>query len=155
DTFIGGRDGVPFAVPGLMWPCDTTCDRQGADVPDFLQALEADDLTRPGTVAHLSLRMSRRLEAPGRVTLGAWPDDSLKARAPAAQANLTRWDVPLASLRETKDSAVTLYWPEKELAPGARRRLGFAYGLGVLAADKGQGRLALAVGGVFAPGGVF
>jgi hypothetical protein len=153
DTFVGGRDGVPFAVPGKGGLCDTFCDLQGADVPDFLQALETGDLRNSGTVSHLTLRLGWRLEAPGRVTLGAWPDEKLKAKDPRAQANLTRWEVPLLSMKESADSAVTLYWPEKELAAGARRELGFAYGLGALAAEACEGWLALAVGGSFLPGG--
>jgi hypothetical protein len=152
DTFVGARDGVPFAVPGLAQLCDTSCDRQGADVPDFLQALEKDDLKSPGTVAHLTLQLGLRLEAPARVTLGAWPDDKFMGQA---KANLTGWDVPLLSLKEPADSAVTLYWLEKELPPKGRRELGFAYGLGTLAADGGAGRLAVAVGGSFLPGGDF
>jgi hypothetical protein len=150
DTFVGGRDGVPFAVPGKDQLCDTSCDLQGADVPDFLQALETGDPANPGTVAHLTLRLGWRLEAPGRVTLGAWPDEQFKAKDPRALANLTRWEVPLLSLKEPADSAVTLYWPEKELGAGARREVGFAYGLGEV---TGDGRLALAVGGSFLPGG--
>jgi hypothetical protein len=153
DTFVGSRDGVPFAVPGIGQWCDTTCDRQGADVPDFLQALEADDLANPGTVAHLSLRLSGKLEAPGRVALGAWPDEELQGLDPRAQGNLTRWEVPPFGVKDHADSAVTLYWPEKDLAPGARRELGFAYGLGAVAAAEGRGQLGLAVGGVCAPGG--
>jgi hypothetical protein len=93
------------------------------------------------------------VEAPGRVTVGAWPDAKLQARDARAQGNLTRWDVPLLSLKEQGDSAVTLYWPEAELKPGARREVRFTYGLGSLAADEGEGRLALAVGGSFTPGG--
>jgi hypothetical protein len=47
---------------------------------------------------------------------------------------------------------VTLYWPEEDLGPDARRELGFTYGMGSLAGAEGQGRLALSVGGTFTPG---
>jgi hypothetical protein len=155
DTYVGGRDGVPFAVPGEVRLCDTFCERKDAEVPDFLQVLETGDLAIPGTVAQLTLRLGWRLEAPGRVTIGAWPDEKLQTTDKRAQANLTRWEVPLLSMKKPADSAVTLYWPEKELAAGTRRELGFAYGLGALAGDRGSGRLALAVGGSFLPGGAF
>jgi hypothetical protein len=48
DTFIGSHDGVPFAVPGVSALCETSCDHKGADVSDFLEALETDDLKNPG-----------------------------------------------------------------------------------------------------------
>src|SRR5205823_1773381 len=41
------------------------------------------------------------------------------------------------------DSAVTLYWDEEPLAPGAKRELGFTYGLGQVASSEGQGKLLL------------
>jgi hypothetical protein len=153
DTFVGGRDGVPFVIPGQPRWCDTSADLNGADVPDFLEAMESDDLKSPGTVALLGLRVGKRMEVPARVTVGCWPDKKLSGSDARCLGNLTRWEVPVLSLKTLADSAVTMYWAEKDLAPGARREVGFTYGLGILAGDTGQGRLALAVGGSFAPGG--
>ncbi len=149
DTFVGAHDGVPFAVPGQAAPCATTEVLEGPAVPDFVQALEKDDWAKPGAIARLSLRLGSKLEPPGRVTLGAWPDADAKGSDPRARGNLTRWDVPVRSLADAGDSAVTLYWPDQELVPGGHRPLGFALGLGGLAAN---GRLAVAVGGPATPG---
>jgi hypothetical protein len=70
--------------------------------------------------------------------------------------------VPAASIRELvnnrdrlrrvprppePDSAVTLYWDVKPLPPGAKRQVGFAYGLGQVASAEGEGKLLLTVGG--------
>ena len=55
DTFIGSNDGVPFLIPGDSELCSSSKIMNGAGVPDFLQALENNDLNNPGTVANLSL----------------------------------------------------------------------------------------------------
>jgi hypothetical protein len=166
DTFIGGNDGVPFLIPGQRELCDTMLkfDRLEA-IPDFIQALERQDLEDPGTVAHLQLRLGKKLESPSRLTLGAWPDGELTQRGltDRARAQLTGWDVPVLPIRALADalpgappdSAVTIYWDPKPLAAGDRRELGFTYGLGSVAGGEGKGKLALTVGGSFRPGGEF
>jgi hypothetical protein len=163
DTFIGANDGVPFTIPGASDLCDTkmTFDSPGA-VPDFIQALEYDDLRNPGTVANVQFRLGGRLEGPGRVILGGWPNKDLEQFGPryrAARADQTLWDVPVISMTELQqlaqrvgkqapaDSAVTMYWPEKPLAPGGRREVGFAYGLGKVSSNESAGKLLLTVGG--------
>jgi hypothetical protein len=128
-------------------------------VPDFISALERQDVNKPGTVAHVSLKVGGDMEPPTRVTLGAWPDGDLykidPARGDKAKRGMTMWEVPLFSIQDIKkikddssgDSAVTLYWAEKELKPGATRVLGFAYGLGSMTGDSGKGTLGLTSGG--------
>src|SRR5205085_7138683 len=51
-------------------------------------------------------------------------------------------------------SAVVMYWDDRPLGPGARREVGFAYGLGDVVSD-GAGRLLLSAAGQFVPGGEF
>jgi hypothetical protein len=169
DTFIGANDGVPFTVPGASGLCDTQLAFDGpAGVPDFIQALENDDLLHPGTVAHLQFRVGGTLEAPTRVLLGGWPNKDLQDFGyPQAVAQNTRWEVPRVNMRGLQemekgrgrnadpDSAVTMYWDEQQLAPGARREVGFAYGLGTVSSGEGGGRLLLSLGGPLVPGGEF
>ena len=152
DTFIATHDGVPFAVPGLDTGCDTSCDLRKANVPDFVQAFEADDLRNSGVVARLTLRLGSKLEAPGRFTLGAWPARS--SDEPRALDISTGWEVPLGSIKAAQDSAATIYWTEQELAPCAKRDLGFTYGLGEVTADS-SGRLGLSIGGPLMAGTEF
>jgi hypothetical protein len=158
DTYIGANDGVPFTLPGESELCDTLKDfRRPQTVPDFIQALERDDLADPGTVAQVQFRLGERLEPPGRVTLGAWPNPVLRDRDARCLQDLTLWEVPLFPIRTLTppDSAVVMYWDPKPLVPGAKRDVGFAYGLGNVASSEGAGRLGLSVGGRFVPGGEF
>ena len=70
------------------------------------------------------------------------------------QQEKTMWDVPVYPIKTmTPDSAVAMYWDARPIAPGAGREMGFAYGLGDVAAGEGGGKLGLSVGGSFTPGG--
>jgi hypothetical protein len=155
DTFIGGNDGVPFLIPGEKQLCDTSKDfRRPEQVPDFIQACERDSLLDPGTIAQVQFRLGGGLEAPGRVTLGAWPNPRLGRDC---RQEKTLWDVPVLPIKSLPpgDSAVVMYWPDRPLPPGAARECGFAYGLGKVSGGEGGGKLALTVGGSFLPGGEF
>jgi hypothetical protein len=157
DTYIGGNDGVPFLIPGSQELCSTsrTFDRP-QDVPDFIQACEQEDLASPGTVAQIQLKVAG-LEPPDRVTLGAWPNPELASKDERCMQEKTLWEVPVFPIHTLNpaDSAVTIYWNDKPLQPGASREVGFAYGLGLVAGSEGGGKLALTVGGSFTPGGEF
>lgn len=170
DTYIGANDGVPFTIPGENRLYDTMMDFPAGKIPDFLQALEKEDLEKPGTIAHVKLKLGGRIEPPSRVTLGAWPDIRFKDQVPAqfrteaAQAHITGWNVPVAPMTLMKqygapdfhaDSAVVIYWHEKPLQPGEKREVGFTYGLGSISSGEGKGKLGLTVGGSFIPGGEF
>jgi hypothetical protein len=162
DTFIGTNDGVPFAIPGDKELCTTKKEMlsKNGGIPAYIEALENESLKAPGTIARLSLRIPG-LEIPSRVTLGAWPHKSLQEVYPnlreKIQQHMTMWDVPLLSKRwkiankEHADSAVTIYWTEKSLKPGAKRVVGFAYGLGNFSSSSGK--IGLSTGGDFTPGG--
>lgn len=160
DTFIGDNDGVPFTLPGSQTLCDTMHEFPSpGQVPDFLQALEYPDLTRPGTIAHLQLRLGGRIETPARVLLTAWPSVKIRDQggSPLCKGENAGWDVPMLSMQTLtpSDSCVVMYWPELELAPGTRREVGFTYGLGAVASGEGGGRLALTVGGALFVGNTF
>jgi hypothetical protein len=150
DTFIGGNDGVPFTIPGASGLCDTSREFSSPEsVPDFIQALERPSLEKPGTVAHLTLRLGGTLERPDHVALGRWINQ-LQWNA-GEEPNL-KWNYPIQSMGN--DSCVVLYWNDKELPAGGHRELGFAYGLGHVTSSEG-GKLGLTVGGSFRPGEEF
>jgi hypothetical protein len=173
DTFIGDNDGVPFTIPGASDLCDTkrrfdTPDR----VPDFIQALEKDDLRDPGTVAYLQFRIGKNVESPSRVLLCGWPNPELQNMGIRnARAQLTGWEVPFISIKErisvfnkdtrrstmvsANDSAVTMYWNVKPLEPGQTRMVGFTYGLGNVDTRESGGHLLLTVGGRLVPNAEF
>jgi hypothetical protein len=163
DTQIGANDGVPFLIPGETSLCDTLKDFASPDeVPEYVQAFERDRLDDPGTVALLRFKLGGEIEPPARVTLGVYPGRMLvQVGAQAALHGWTLWEVPVLPMKtplrlSTKgwwpDSAVTLYWRERPLPPGGRRVVGFAYGLGGVAAEQSKGQLGLVANGRFAPG---
>jgi hypothetical protein len=146
DTLIGSNDGVPFTVPG-QGDVDTSADYKGAQVPDFIFVLEREPKD-PGTVAQLNLRLGGKLEAPDRVSLTHWP----------GYERLSFFDVPVLPMatpvekdQGRGDSAVALYWDERELGSHKIREVGFTYGLGSLSTTA-AGQLALTVGGAFVVG---
>ena len=47
-------------------------------LPDFIQACEHSDLSHPGTIAQVGLKVAGIKELPSRVTLGAWPNPQLE-----------------------------------------------------------------------------
>jgi hypothetical protein len=150
DTFIGSNDGVPFLIPSpgeKEQLCKTflTLPAPGRGIPEFIQALEEEDLTNPRTVALLQLKL-HGLDAPTRVTLGAWPNRDLNRFGEFIfRQEKTLWNVPVRPIHSLAepDSAVVLYWDERLLQPGETRRVGFTYGLGSVASAAGGGRLAL------------
>lgn len=185
DTFIGSNDGVPFTIPGKNELCDTMMEfNSSGEVPDFISALENQDLSKPGTVVQVHLHASSdTLESPNKVTLGCWPNMALGSQDARCREDFTMWDVPVLPIRQIQslssnappDSAVTMYWDPKPMKPGETRTIGFAYGLGQVAADdpgnkddpnsKGSGsdkgprrrgnRLGLSVGGTLVKGYTF
>lgn len=158
DTLIGNNDGVPFTIPGESGLCDTMrYFSRPEEIPDFIQALEHADLKNPGTVANVIFRVAdadKQIEPPTRVMLCAWPNQALGV--PGALGGMTRWDVPFLPIRalpERPDSAVILYWDDRNLEPGQKRVMAFAYGLGrVASTGLSAGQLALTAQGVFRPG---
>ena len=166
DTYIGSNDAVPFTIAGAKDLCNTMKEfNRPEEVPDYISALENQDLKKPGVVAHVSLRYGGGLEPPSRVTLGAWPVSSLKAKVGGAKAEGpdTKWDVPVFPMADAKsaenpngDSAVVLYWDAANpIPPKQTRTVGFAYGLGSVTGDTGEGQLGLEAGGVVEADSVF
>jgi hypothetical protein len=181
DTYIGSNDGVPFTIPGKPGLCNTLEKFATADtVPDFIEALENEDLRAPGTVARLQFRIGKTLESPTSVFLGGWPHDGLAQvfDIGAAKNQNTMWSVPEVSIqalwgagamvrgrpnqRAPKDSAVTMYWDPRPLSPtggkedlAKRREVGFAYGLGRVASNPVDGHLLVSIGGRMVQDGEF
>src|SRR5262249_9917415 len=126
-------------------------------VPDYIQAQENQDLKNPGTIVQLNFKIGgSKLQAPDRVTLGAWPSARLRVRDQRCSDGMTLWDVPVLPIKEITtlqppgqaDSAVTMYWSPQDVPPGKSRLLGFGYGRGQVASgEDAKGRIGLSVGG--------
>ncbi len=142
DTLIGidaSNDGVPFTVPGEAALVDRAQSRQfdTPNVPAFIQVLEKPDLKEPGVIGYVNLKIGSKIEPPGKVLLTRWPGRS------------QFWDIPVRPFED--DSAVVIYWNERDLKFGEKREVGFSYGLGNVSSATGQ--LGISVGGLFTPGG--
>lgn len=157
DTYIGNNDEPPFLIPGQQELINTSFEfKRRADIPDFLQARETEDLEKPGAVAQIGLK-PEGLEPPDRVTLGAYPNPRLRdtLKRQGFDQEKTLWDVPVVSMQTLTpgDSCVVIYWDEKPLPAGKSREVGFTYGMGYLAGGQSGGKLALTAGGSFLPRG--
>ncbi len=143
DTLIGANDGCPFTIPGSDKLVSTQEDFNPAKnkkpVPDFVQALEFQDLRNPGTIAQVNFKISDKLEPPGRVSLTQWP----------GMDYLRKFEIPVKNI--DLDSAVVMYWPPADLPPGKAREIGFSYGLGNLGRETEK--IGLTFGGSFFVGG--
>jgi serine/threonine protein kinase len=126
DTMMGANDGHPFIVPGKVpRVIRTRADFLGAMVPTYVTAAEQSDLKELGLTAQFTLKPGGGLEAADRFSITTWP------------GLLRAWDLPVLDIG--KDAAVVIYWNAKAVPAGGERRLGYAYGLGVVSAD-GPGR---------------
>jgi hypothetical protein len=151
DTYIGSNDGVPFYVPRKDRPLIDTVEDfpspENPTIPDYIQALETGKLDNPGTVARVALKVGGGLEAPSRVSV-THHVRTYPTYVEAEKEVQVAYEIPMVSIKgnpgdkvepdnQKPDSAVALYWQDLDLAPGAERTLGFAYGLGVLASGSG------------------
>ena len=150
DTLIGDNDGVPFSIPNHDPPV-VTDKADLKDIPEYIQALEKEDLANPGTIAHVGLKGFRipkvdRLEPPQRVVLCRWPGGEVA------------WDwafepfvAPDDSPEKYKpDSCLVIYWPDIEMHPGEVRDMAFTYGLSGISSLQGGGPRGSQLG-VYAP----
>lgn len=136
DSYIGANDGLPFLVPPVgKEPAhfvDTMKVFTGKDLPTHLRVFESDKLADPETtVIELGPKL-RRHEAPDRLVLCRWPQNSEARWGGTGRAGDWKFE-PMNVNPKVKDSCLVLYWDEKELKPGEQRVLGFTYGLGLLA----------------------
>jgi hypothetical protein len=147
DTYIGSNDEVPFTLPGEPGLVDDSRELRAEHVPGFIQVLEFPNLDNPGLIAQLNLRLGGEragtvYEPPTRIKLTAHPS------VQKDDGGLTKytWEIPLASIKEARDSSVVLYWEPAKLAAGKVREMAFTYGLGSVSIGN-QAKLGLTVGG--------
>jgi hypothetical protein len=147
DTYIGANDGVPFTAPGVTGFIDEKKEFKGDEIPPYLEAVEnPDNPDDPGTVARIGLK---DLRLPG-VALEDL-DDVKVCRYPGSSEQL--WDVQMKSIKiDPPDSAVFLYWAEKDMQPKDIRNMAFTYGLSQLdVGGGGNAALALSTPGSVSP----
>jgi hypothetical protein len=139
DTYIIDNDGCLYASP-------VTHPKQILDgmvlkdkqMPPYLQLLQRPDLNAPGYVAHLTFNIGGKYEKAEKLILSSY------------RVGATQWEMPVQNAMG--DSALSFYWASKELKPGAKRELGYAYGEGIATSAEAEGRFQLDLGGSFVPG---
>jgi hypothetical protein len=113
---------------------------QGKTMPAYVQVLQVPNLQNPGQVGQFTLKLGTSLESPSRMAL----------------TNLgvcfQGWDVPAAP---AGDSAVAIFFDDKEVPAHGKRSMGYAYGIGLASSPESEGRVTLALGGSFEPGKLF
>jgi hypothetical protein len=95
-------------------------------MPDWVQALETDDLSDPNAAfAVIGLRLPpfRHAERADKLVLCRWPGDPLIG---------WDWDFQPGTEPEKRppDSCAVIYFAERMLPPGSCREPGFSYGFG-------------------------
>ncbi|GIW79956.1 MAG: hypothetical protein KatS3mg105_1763 [Gemmatales bacterium] len=169
DTYIGANDGVPFTLAGTPGLMNTKIDIQNSkDIPDFIQALENPDISNPGTVAVMVLKLPKDirlnpgdppLEPVSRLVISRWPgnpDVNYDYTKPFAGNEPKFWDMNDLSRGKNPDSCVAVFWDKMRMPPKTRRAMAVTYGLGkVFGIDQSGGGLGLTYRPNPTPGGEF
>ncbi len=141
DTFVIDNDGCLFAAPTHPKKVLDGVVLKDKTLPPYVQMLQRPNIDNPGYVSHLTLDIGGRYEKMDKVVLSS------------LQVGFGDWDMPVA--QANGDSAISAYWAIKEMKPGTKRELAYAYGEGVAVRAESEGRFQLALGGSFEPGKVF
>ena len=143
DVYVINNDGALFAAPTKP---DMVLDGiilKGKELPPYLQMLQVPNLKNPGFVSHMTFDLGSKAEKPERVVL---------TRHGAGGA-FGGWDMP--AMMAGGDSATGVFWEPKNIPPGGKRELSYAYGQGVAISPESEGLVKLALGGSFEPGKAF
>lgn len=124
DTMIGRNDRAPFRTGGEAFT--TGREFTGADIPSAWQAL--DQIANPGLVAYARLLGAGVNPAPDKVQFGNWSD----------MHSYNIWNYVVDPAQENGDSAVSVIWEPKPLAPGESRSYVTYYGLGDASSATGE-----------------
>jgi hypothetical protein len=131
DTMIDKSDGNPFAIPKQPGEKSELITRTRtfappkSQIPPFVEAFspqdpKAPDPDRPAYAAYFSLRLGGGLEPPTRFVI-----QNLRGLRDADSPDYAPTEgVPLT------DSAVSIYWGPRVIAPQSSRAVAYAYGLG-------------------------
>jgi len=142
DTNIVSNDGALFAAPTMPGKVLDGVELKGQTLPDYVQALQQPNLKAPGLVAHLTLNLGSGIDKADRVVLSRH-----------GAGGLNGWDMP--AVQAGGDSALAVFFEPRELKPGGRREMGYAYGPGIAVPPESEGRIDVKLDGSFEPGKEF
>ena len=141
DTFVIDNDGCLFAAPTIPDKVLDGVRLQDKTLPPYFQMLQRPDLKNSGYRSHFTLNLGGKFEKANKVILSS------------LRVGFGNWDMPVATAMG--DSAISVYWETKEMKPGAKRELAYAYGEGIAVPAENEGRFQMALGGSFEPGKTF
>ena len=120
DTMLGSNDAAPFRVP-QYGSITTETEFSGNEIPQFWQAF--DNLTNPTVIAQGRFYSSSGVK-PDKVQFTSW-----------SRVRNTYWGYTVKPGYGNGDSAVSVIWDEKPLAPGESREYVTYYGLSEFSED--------------------
>ncbi len=128
DTLLGKNDGAPFNVPGVG-PLSHEIEFKGNDVPFFWYAY--DDLKKPTVRSQGTLKIEGYPE-PSKVIFANWKRMFYKPwdyRVNASKPKDFRTEGVVPFIKGKADTAVAIYWNEREVKPDSSFKVATLYGL--------------------------
>jgi hypothetical protein len=141
DTYVVTNDGCLFAAPTHPKKVLDGIVLKDKTLPHYVQMLQNNNLANPGYVSHLSLNIGGKYEKVDKVILSS------------LRVGFGDWEMPVSPAMG--DSAISFYWPTKDIKAGGKRELAYAYGEGIAVGAGNEGRFEMALGGSFEPGKIF
>jgi hypothetical protein len=141
DVFIVDNDGALFAAPTQPGKVLDGVELKGKLVPEYLQFLQRPDLKNPGFIAHMTFNLGKQFDMPDRIILTN------------LGAQIDQWN--LGVMQAMGDSAMGVFWEPKEIKPGGKRSIAYAYGQGIAPVAEGEGQITINLSGSFEPGKLF
>ncbi|HYV35452.1 MAG TPA: hypothetical protein VE988_07100 [Gemmataceae bacterium] len=140
DIYLINNDGALFASPTThKGQIINGHEFKGDKVPEYLQVLQQPNLQNPGYVTHFTLKLGK-LEPPTRFVCTTLSGVG------------GQWDV---QVQAAGDSAVAIFFDPKEIPPGGKRDMAYAYGIGIASNPESEGRVNIDLNGSFEPGKQF
>jgi hypothetical protein len=141
DTYVIDNDGCLFAAPTHPKKVLDGVILENKTLPPYVQMLQRPNVENPGYVSHLTLDVGSRYEKINKVVLSS------------LRAGFGQWDMQAQAAMG--DSALSAYWPTKDIKPGGKRELAYAYGEGIGSSTGSEGRNQISFSGSFEPGKAF
>jgi hypothetical protein len=140
DVLVVFNDGAlyrsPTTHPGKVLNGMTL---RGKDIPEYVQTMQNPDYNNPGFMGTLTFKHNK----------GDNPDVFVMTNLGVVHQG---WEPPA---QQAGDSACCILWNAKDIKPGEKRTMVYAYGGGFATDPDNDGRVSLDFGGSFAPKKLF
>jgi hypothetical protein len=141
DPMLGNQRNCKFAAPNQPNKILQGVELKDREIPAYVQALQNADLRNPGQVAHVTFALGGGFERPERVVLTSM------------QGKRDLWDLPV--IANGFSSLVGFFWEPKDLRPGGKRELAYAFGSSLAAPVGADANFQVQFAGSFEKGKLF